>query len=280
MSLRLLTINIGAPSLERAHRQLRWLTERADDLIVLTETKATPGSQLLAAAFAAAGYSVTFPDHAPGELGVMVISKHATTVDPITTAMDYLPARTAGVVVDTTDGPLRVVGTYVPSRDSSLDKTERKKNWIDSFHAALDKTASETPLLLLGDLNVLEPAHTPSHRGQFLPFEYALYTDLTERHALFDCFRHLHPDLVEHSWARQVELGYRYDHAHASTTVARQLESCEYIHETRQAQADGSRLTDHSGLAVSVTLSATSPLLTSDPVTAVSALDEAEPTLF
>jgi len=278
MSLRLITVNVGAPSIERAHRQLRWLAGRPEDVLVLTETKASAGSQFLAGAFAATGYSVTFPEHAPGELGVMIVSKLDTTVDRIGAAMDYLPARLAGVVVDTTNGPLRIVGAYVPSRDATLDKTERKKTWIERFRAALDTTASDAPLLLLGDLNVLEPAHKPAHRGQFAPFEYGFYTGLTQWHGLVDLFRYLHPERVEHSWARRAELGYRYDHAHGSHTLVEWLTACAYIHETRDVMPDGSRLTDHSGLAVRVALTATVPLLTSDPTTAVNAHDE--PTLF
>lgn len=280
MSLTLLTLNVGAPSLGRAEKQLRWLAGRSEQLFVLTETKATAGTQLLADAFAAAGYSVVFPEHAPGELGVMIIAKVAVTVDPLGTTMDYLPARAAGVVVATTDGPLRIIGAYVPSRDSSWDKTERKRTWIERFQKALDATASDLPLLLLGDLNVLEPTHRPSHRGQFAPFEYAFYRNLTHQHGLADLFRHLHPDRVEHSWARQAELGYRYDHAHGSAALLQHLVSCEYLHDTRQPALDGTRLTDHSGLAVAMTLTATTPLLTSDPATAVDATNEPEPTLF
>jgi exodeoxyribonuclease-3 len=278
MSLSLITVNVGAPSLDRAQRQLRWLAARPEDVLVLTETKAIAGSQFLADAFTAAGYAVTFPDHAPGELGVMIVSKLATRPDPLGAALDYLPARAAGVVVDTTDGPLRIVGAYVPSRDASADKTERKKTWIQRFSHALDATADDAPLLLLGDLNVLEPTHTPPHRGQFAPFEYAFYTDLTNRHDLLDLFRHLHPDRVEHSWARQPELGYRYDHAHGSRVLAERLTACEYVHETREVGPDSSRLTDHSGLAVRLALTATTALLTSDPATATHA--EPEPTLF
>ncbi len=279
MSLSLITVNVGAPSLDRAQRQLRWLAGRPEDVLVLTETKASAGSQFLAEAFTAAGYAVTFPDHAPGELGVMIVSKLAIRPDPLGAARGYLPARAAGVVVDTTDGPLRVVGAYVPSRDASAEKTERKKVWIQRFGQALDTTASGAPLLLLGDLNVLEPTHQPAHRGQFAPFEYAFYTGLTERHGLVDLFRHLHPDRVEHSWARRPELGYRYDHAHGSRTLAERLTSCEYVHETREAGPDGSRLTDHSGLAVRLALIATGALLTSDPATAATHA-EPEPTLF
>ena len=279
MSLSLITVNVGAPSVDRARRQLRWLAERGEDVLVLTETKATVGSQFLAETFAAAGYAVTFPDHAPGELGVMIVSKLRTTPDPLAAAMDYLPARATGVVVDTTDGPLRVATAYVPSRDASLDKTERKKTWIQRFQHALDSTAGDAPLLLLGDLNVLEPTHKPAHRGQFAPFEYGFYTGLTDRHGLVDLFRHMHPDRVEHSWARRADLGYRYDHAHGSRVLAERLISCEYVHETRQADPDGSRLTDHSGLAVRVALRATTPRPTSDPATAVTHA-EPEPALF
>ncbi|MFC0439644.1 endonuclease/exonuclease/phosphatase family protein [Kutzneria buriramensis] len=279
MPLSLITLNIQAPSLDRARRQLRWLATRPEDMLVLTETKATAGSQFLADAFTRDGYAVTFPEHAPGELGVMIVSKLATTPDPLGEALDFLPARVAAVVVDTTDGPLRVAGAYVPSRDSTLDKTERKKTWIHQFNNALDSTASATPLLLLGDHNVLEPDHQPAHPGQFLPFEYDFYTDLTDRHGLVDLFRHLHPDRVEHSWARRPELGYRYDHAHGSRVLAERLTACDYVHETREAGPDGDRLTDHSGLAVRLPLTATSPLLTSDPATAAMPA-EPEPTLF
>ncbi|WP_236725329.1 hypothetical protein [Amycolatopsis orientalis] len=125
----------------------------------------------------------------------------------------------------------------------------------------------------------LEPTHIPPHRGQFAPFEYSFYTGLTERHGLVDLFRHLHADAVEHSWARRADLGYRYDHAHGSPAVAQRLTACEYVHETREAGTDGTRLTDHSGLAVRVSMTATTSLLTSDPAAAATHA-EPEPTLF
>lgn len=279
MSLSLLTVNVGAPSLDRAQRQLRWLAGRDDDVLVLTETKASAGSRHLLDAFTAAGYAVCFPDHAPGDLGVMIVSKPACTPDPLGAAMAYLPARVAAIVVETSEGPLRIAGAYVPSRDSSLDKTERKKTWIQQFQAALGQTASDVPFLLLGDLNVLEPSHQPAHPGQFAPFEYAFYTGLTRAHGLLDLYRHLHPDRVEHSWARQAHLGYRYDHAHGSRVLIQHLDACEYVHDARATQPDGTRLTDHSGLAVRLAMTATATLLTSDPVTAAAG-SESDLTLF
>jgi exodeoxyribonuclease-3 len=52
------------------------------------------------------------------------------------------------------------------------------------------------------------------------------------------------------------------------------VRSCHYLHETRHPTPDASALTDHSGLAVELTLSPTAPLITSDPA------DEREATLF
>jgi len=173
---------------------------------------------------------------------------------------------------------LRVLGAYVPSRDATLEKTERKKRWIEDFHTALDATKSSVPVLLLGDLNVLEPDHQPEHRRQFAPFEYDFYRALTDRHGLIDAFRHLHPDRIEHSRARRSDLGYRYDHAHSCAQLLPLLQGCDYVHQTRDVLADGSRLTDHSGLAVRLATTATTPLLTSDPAT--TAPCEPEPTLF
>ncbi len=202
--------------------------------------------------------------------------------DPLTGALSYLPARATGIIVNTSDGPLRVLGAYVPSRDATLERTKRKKRWIEGFHTALDATKSSVPVLLLGDLNVLEPGHQPEHRQQFAPFEYDFYRVLTDRHGLIDAFRHLHPRRIEHSWARRPDLGYRYDHAHSSAQLLPLLQGCEYVHQTRDVLADGSRLTDHSGLAVRLAMTATTPLLTSDPATAATSENkpELESTLF
>ncbi|ANN17244.1 hypothetical protein SD37_17400 [Amycolatopsis orientalis] len=274
MPLSLLTMNIGHPSLERARRQLTWLAQRTEDVFILTETGAGPGTQHLAQSFADAGWCVTYPHHPDKERGVMLLSKLAATLDPIGAAMTYLPARLAGIRIDTGNGPIRVLGAYVPSRDATESKTRRKRDWIDACHKALDATAGAEPALFLGDLNVLEPGHIPPHRGQFAPFETDFYRSLTDRHDLVDLFRHQHPDAVEHSWARRPDLGYRYDHAHGSPSLATHLTSCEYVHQTREQILDQAALTDHSGLAVRLALTPTAPLITSDPAA------EREATLF
>ncbi|WP_199199531.1 hypothetical protein [Amycolatopsis sp. CA-128772] len=102
----------------------------------------------------------------------------------------------------------------------------------------------------------------PLHPGQFAPSETAFYTSLTHRHGLTDLFRALHPTTVEHSWARRAELGYCYDHAHASAPLVPRLAGCSYVHGPRSGNP---ALIDHSGLAVELTLTAKAPLITSEP---------------
>jgi len=265
--LSLITLNIANPSVDRAAKQLEWLAARPEEILVLTETKASDGCRHLADAFRTAGYSVSYPEPQPGEYGVMIVSKLATQPDQINDALTYLPTRAAGVVVTTDRGPVRVLGAYVPSRDASPEKVERKRRWLAEFSTALG--TAQTPALFLGDLNVLEPDHNP-HYSFFQRFEYDFYRALTDQHGLLDAYRHLNPEDIDHSWVGRTGDGYRYDHAHCTKDLAAELAGCRYVHEPRLT-----RLSDHSALTVRLTRSGTSPLLTSDPVEATS-----PPTLF
>ena len=53
---------------------MTWLASRDEHVLVLTETKASAGCRLLADAFTAAGYHVTYPEPGPGEYGTMIVS--------------------------------------------------------------------------------------------------------------------------------------------------------------------------------------------------------------
>src|SRR6266568_4335055 len=159
--LSLLTFNIGNPSEERARRQLAWLAGRDEHVLVLTETKASAGCQILADAFTAAGYHVTFPRPASGEYGVMIISRVRSQPDGFGDGIGYLPTRAAAIGLPTPGGLVQVIGVYVPSRDAGLEKTERKKKWLAACHTALAARDPSVQMILIGDLNILEPSHHP-----------------------------------------------------------------------------------------------------------------------
>jgi exodeoxyribonuclease III len=266
--LSLLTFNIGNPSPDRARRQLAWLATRDEHVIVLTETKQSAGCGLLADAFTSAGYAVCFARPGPGEYGTMIAARVPAVPDGFGSRLGYLPSRAAAVVVPAPQGPLRVIGLYVPSRDASQEKTDRKRRWLAACDAALTATAG-TPTVLLGDLNILEPGHKPRYPF-FAPFEYDFYQALTDAHGLTDAFRHLHPDDAEYSWVGRTGDGYRYDHAFCSRQLGDRITSCEYLHQPR---AD--RLSDHSALTLRLDLASPGVLPVSDPAAAAE-----PPTLF
>jgi exodeoxyribonuclease-3 len=266
--LSLLTLNIANPSFERAERQLTWLAGRGEDVLVLTETKDSTGCRLLADAFTAAGYHVSYPIPENGDYGVMIASKVKAGTDDFGDRVGYLPSRAAAITLAAPDGPIHIIGVYVPSRDASAEKTERKRKWLHACRAALvDRPAGA--VVFLGDLNVLEPGHQP-HYPFFAPFEYDFYRQLTDDCGLVDTFRALHHGTVEHSWVGRTGDGYRYDHAHCTSDLASRLLACDYIHQPRL-----DRLSDHSALSVRLAVDPGGTLITSDPATA-----NEPPTLF
>ncbi len=266
--LSLMTLNIANPSPERAQRQLGWLATRDEEILVLTETKDSAGCRLLADAFTAAGYHVAYAKPENGDYGVMIASKFTASTDDFGGRVGYLPSRIAAITLPGPGGPIHVIGAYVPSRDASAEKIERKCKWLTACHEALASRPTGAAVLL-GDLNVLEPSHQP-HYSFFAPFEYDFYRQLTDDCGLIDAFRTLHPDTVEHSWVGRTGDGYRYDHAHCTADLTTNLLACDYIHQPRL-----DRLSDHSALSVRLAVHPGERLITSDPAAA-----SAPPTLF
>lgn len=260
--LSLLTLNVANPSAERARRQLSWLTARDEQILILTETKASAGCRLLADAFTAAGYIVCYPEPGPGEYGTMIISKVAAELDQFGDRVGFLPSRAAAMILPAPAGPLRVIGMYVPSRDAGVEKTERKRKWLAACDAALITAACEMPAILLGDLNILEPGHQPRYPF-FATFEYDFYRALTDAHGLTDAFRHLYPQTTEHSWVGKTGDGYRYDHAFCSHSLRDTITACGYLHEPREQ-----KLSDHSALTMRLAINPPQALPTSDPASA------------
>ncbi|MFJ8739544.1 endonuclease/exonuclease/phosphatase family protein [Embleya sp. NPDC127516] len=268
-TLDVLTFNLNNPSRQRAERQLAYLAARPEQVHVLTETADSAGCAFLEERFTAAGYSVTFPrPEQRGERGVMVVSRLATRPAPF--AVGYLPHRAVAVTVDTDRGPLDVIGLYVPSRDASPEKRERKERWLRECAAVLPDGRTGARVVL-GDLNVLEPDHSPRYRF-FAPFEYDFYGAFG-RAGYADAFRTLYADALEYSWVGKTGDGYRYDHAHVSAGLGGALLDCSYVHEPRTGP---NRLTDHSALTVRLAVTASVPLPVTDPTRA----EEPVPALF
>lgn len=243
---RILTLNIGSAAAERAAQILRWLSLRDDELIVLSETSAGPGSALLCEGLERAGYNTSFSPEA-GERGVMIASRLPVRT-PIREIAVSLPCRAQGFVLNTTP-ELAVLGVYIPSRDRSPEKVARKEQFMASLLEsirALPPTLRES-LLLTGDYNAVARHHVPNLPG-FFPYEYEFHEalgdlGLSPAHELRPYGAH------PHSWIGRTGIGYLYDYAHLGASLAPRLLRCQYLQGPRRQ-----RLSDHAALALRLQL--------------------------
>src|SRR5262245_39302117 len=125
--LSIMTINIGAASPDRARMLLDWLARRPEDVFILTETSAGPGTAYLLDQFRRAGYAVIKTPDGGGERGSALISRVQICRDLTPEiASVSIPCRVSAGVLDS-EPQIAVLGMYVPSRDRSEAKTERKR---------------------------------------------------------------------------------------------------------------------------------------------------------
>lgn len=235
--------NIANPSVKRAGKQAEWLRKRSENILVLTEAKRSEGCIFLERYFQAYGYNVIFPKPEGKEFGVMIVSKHLLTPSNFSTHVSYLQARVASVRLIIRSDEVEVIGVYVPSRDSSPEKIEKKKRFLKSLTNALETAPRFSRRIFCGDLNVLEPSHIPYY-PIFAEWEYDFYRNLT-KYQLIDAFRHLHPSIQEYSWVGRTGDGYRYDHCFVSENLLPSVKKCYYFHKPREQEI---KLSDHSAL--------------------------------
>ncbi|WP_239405503.1 endonuclease/exonuclease/phosphatase family protein [Frankia sp. Cj3] len=255
----ILTVNIGAASRERAEDMLRWLSGRPEDVFILTETSAGTGTAYLLDQFRQAGYAVVHTPDASGDRGAALVSRTAV-METLVMAGVSLPGRVAAAVLDTSP-VMAVLGMYVPSRDRSADKTEKKQAFVASLLAVLDELPASlrNRLVVGGDYNVIARTHRPLHPG-FLPFEFGLLETL-EAYGLVDAHERCSPGAQPYSWIGRRGDGYRYDYFHVGRELVERITGCSYLHETRDQ-----RLTDHAAVALELGLDAVAQLTVGDLV--------------
>jgi len=250
----LLALNIGNPSLERAEKQCRWLSRRTEDVFVLSETKNSEGCSYIKDFFShgtcdlLAGsdgpdYSINYPVSNGKELGVMIISKLPIkrNISPLSSS-DAFFGRYAESIIGFGLEDMTLLGLYVPSRDRSGPKIERKKAFIQFVESQI-KSFNGTNSIIMGDFNILDRNHFP-HYNTFFDWEYGYY-DFLIANGFVDVFRHCHPSSNEYSWVGRTGDGYRYDYAFISKDLQKRVSSCQFIHETRK-----NGLTDHSAVSM------------------------------
>ncbi|SMQ71921.1 endonuclease/exonuclease/phosphatase family protein [Agreia sp. VKM Ac-1783] len=252
--LSILTLNIGAASLKRAELLCDWLSKRPEDVIVLTETSAGEGSAFLFRQFERAGYAVVSSDVFNGDRGAALLSRVEIDVSLVDALSDIsIPVRAAGAVLRCEPG-VTLLGLYVPSRDASPAKIQKKRLFIEEIVERLQRLSATSiaTTVVGGDYNVIHQAHVPRYPS-FMPFEYEFLSSL-ETLGLRDAQQIISPNTQVHSWVGRTGDGYKYDYFHVGPYLHDGVQAVEYIDETRILG-----LTDHS--AVSISLQGIEPVI-------------------
>lgn len=233
--------NIANPSIIRAQRQALWLIKRPEDILILTEAKNSEGCDYLKNYFQSLRYSVVFSKPEGREFGVMIISRHRLSKSEFSKNVNFLRARVASAKIFFGGEEIEIIGTYVPSRDSSPGKIEKKKRFLKELTNALALSSNSSQRIFCGDFNILERDHFP-HYSFFKDWEYDFYNKL-KTNQFVDAFRFISPAGREYSWVGRTGDGYRYDHSFVSENLSRSIKNCFYSHEPREK-----KLSDHAAI--------------------------------
>lgn len=249
--LSLVTVNVQHAAPQRADALVAWLAQPGvADVVVLTEVGHGPGRAALLEALARRSYhTLTYAEPDPPDYSVVIASR-GVEPRPISTTVDYLPHRAIAAEFSVGTASMIVAGVYVPSRGPQARRNQDKRAFQVALAKALPRlveVARSQPLVVAGDLNVVEPGHQP-HLKVFGTWEYEFYRSFAAA-GLVDAYRRLNPDEVEHSWFGRGGIGYRLDHLFISDRHGTHLESCRYLHECREQG-----LSDHSALSAKIRL--------------------------
>lgn len=248
--LGVLTWNIQHAAPRRAGQQANWIAACPEaDIVVLTEVGAGQSGAKLMDLLGCQGYAVRLPA-SDGDYRVAIASRVGaiTVVDSL--RADFLPHRWLVATVSLPGGSsVAVAGVYVPSRGPRQRRNVAKRAFqgivadlLPALPVAFDV---DVPVLVAGDLNVVEPGHRP-HHSVFGAWEYDFYRAFGVA-GFIDCFRHLRPTADDHSWYGRSGDGYRFDHLFISSPHASMLGGCRYDHTPRRAG-----LSDHAAMIASI----------------------------
>ncbi|MFJ8547173.1 endonuclease [Streptomyces sp. NPDC093586] len=253
-AVRLLLFNAQHASAERSRRQAEWIAgQEGADIAVLTEGSSTRGGEALVTALTERGYATVIAPQPSTPDYRTVIACRSSDVQPVPSPVTVTPHRAPAARVTVGGHDIGVLGLYVPSRGPKDQRNVAKRAFQESVTESLPLLLAsfpDMPVIVAGDLNVIEPGHQPPHKV-FGRWEYAFY-DSFQAAGLTDAFRHLHPDKIAHSWFGRSGSGFRFDHLFVSTPHAERVLACDYDQEAREAG-----LTDHAVMTLRLGLPST-----------------------
>ena len=244
--VRLLVFNAQHASPGRARRQAEWIAaQEAADLVVISEVGSGPGGTALIGALTAGGYTSVLAPGASFAGYCTVLAARGAVLAAIRSGIKVLPHRGPAATFTLGGERIGLLGLYVPSRGPKERRNEDKRAFQRAVTAALPGFLAQFcgPVIVAGDLNVVEPGHIPQH-AVFGDWEYGFYRSFAAA-GLTDAYRALHPDTPGHSWFGRSGHGYRFDHAFVTARHAGLIRSCRYRQEPRELS-----ITDHAAMTL------------------------------
>ena len=236
--MKLATWNVNSVK-ARLDAAVTWLKEEAPDVVCLQELKCTDDT-FPKAAFEELGYNCAVHGQKTYN-GVAILSKR-----PMEDVSPRLPggdgddhARYIEAVIPAKHGVVRVASIYAPNGNPiGTDKFQYKLGWLERLAKhAQDLLASEEPVVLTGDINVIpedddcydpkawvnDALFQPESRAAFRRLQWLGYTD---------AFRACHAETHQYTFwdyqagAWQKDHGIRIDHILLSPQAADRLRGC------------------------------------------------------
>ncbi|WP_207939312.1 endonuclease/exonuclease/phosphatase family protein [Actinomadura darangshiensis] len=242
--------NVQHANPARSRQQAGWIAGQPIDVAVLTEVSASHGATALIQELTDYGFTVCCPTGPGSDYRVLIASRIGKLESCPQIQTTHLPHRCVATRLhlnhdDATPQTVGIVGLYVPSRGNRERRNVDKRAFQNAVTRLIRRLPAligvNGPVLITGDLNVVEPDHQPTLKV-FGAWEYDFYRAFSAA-GYTDAYRHLHPHQPDHSWYGRSGAGYRIDHAFCSSEHV--VQSCEYDQRPRR-----NRLSDHAAMTL------------------------------
>ena len=157
-AMRVITANVNGIRAAVRRGAMDWLVVQQPDVLCLQEVRASDTELLKALADAGFGdWAVAHTEgSARGRAGVAVATRNPQTGQRVGLGGLFVDqGRWVEVDVDTAEGPLTIVSTYVHTGEAGTDRQVEKYAFLDAMSARMDRAAAADELVVItGDLNV------------------------------------------------------------------------------------------------------------------------------
>lgn len=240
----LCALNVQSPNEQRAGELARWLTGTGANLLVLTELRSDGGGPRLIAELEASGYDLSMASDWQHAKYFTAVASRGFEVEPVNPP--WPEPRVVAVDLRVEHQVHRILGVYAPTNGMTEESSRHRQRFQTDLIDYLQSSLGASPVLLTGDLNVLERDHRPPNEF-FLEHDYVFYEALAG--LLVDGYRQMPRGDQDHSWISDRFGAQRLDHLFVSAHAARRLDSVSYDHDPRTK-----RLSDHAALRAQLNL--------------------------